>query len=398
MAPCPGVVVGLDSVTGLQTARTLASRGIRVIGVAGEAGHFASRTRACHRVVQADIRSDELIRALERLGPSLAGPAVLYPCTDLAVLLISRHRGRLEPWYRMVLPPAEVLDTLADKVRFYEYCQRAGLPIPRTRILRSMNDVEEAAATLRFPVIVKPPLRSARWEGAGLAKVHRVSRPPELGPVFANLIPWADALAAQEWIDGGDADLFSCHCYFDRSSRPLVTFVTRKLRQWPPGIGMSSLAEECRNDVVRNEALRLFEGLGFQGLGHVEIKREAGTGRYFILEANVGRTTGRSAMAERGGVELLSAMYCDALGLPLPSALEQRYGGDRWVYLRRDVPSALVAWRRGQLSLRDWAGSWRGIRHDAVFSLRDPAPFWADLLDAAGRLIAGRDRRRAGMG
>ena len=40
------VVLGLDTITGLQTARILAARGVPVIGVTNDLGHYACRTRA----------------------------------------------------------------------------------------------------------------------------------------------------------------------------------------------------------------------------------------------------------------------------------------------------------------------------------------------------------------
>lgn len=386
------VVVGLDCVTGLQTARILAGRGIPVIGIAEDPNHFACRTRVCQSILYADTHTDEFIVSLEELAPTLCHPAVLYPCTDLAVLQISRQRERLEPQYHVVLPPGDVIETLMDKARFYEHCEREGLPIPRTRLLRSSEDAADAAEALRFPLIVKPPMRSLEWEAQGFSKVYRVGTPEELITLYGLLSPWAEALAAQEWVEGGDSELFSCNCYFDRSSRPLAAFVARKIRQWPPHAGTSSLGEECRNDVVLYETLRLFEGVGFRGLGYVEMKRDHRTGEHFMLEANVGRPTGRSAIAELGGVELLYAQYCDTLGLPLPDGLEQRFRGTKWIYLRHDVQSALSYWWHGQLTLRAWASSWRGIKSDAVFSLRDPAPFWADLWQTAKR-TAGRRMR-----
>jgi D-aspartate ligase len=109
----------------------------------------------------------------------------------------------------------------------------------------------------------------------------------------------------------------------------------------------------------------------------------------------VGRPTGRSAIAELGGVELLYTMYCDLAGLPLPPDRTQRYGGVKWVYLRRDVQSAVHYWRAGQLSLLDWARSWRGLRRDAVFAWRDQRPFWTDLAGSAKEAGSALRRRLA---
>ena len=314
------VVVGLDCITGLQTARILADRGVPVVGMAGDPRHFACRSRACERVVVADILGDELIAALERLGPSLGARAVLFPCTDQSVMLISRHRARLEPWYHVLLPEHGLVELLMDKVKFTRYGREHGLALPPTQFVSTLADAQRAARELRCPLVVKPALKTSRWQGERLAKVYRAASPSQLLELFAQLSPWSDELIVQEWIEGGDAELFSCNCYFDREGAPVVTFVARKLRQWPPGAGTSSLGEEVRNDEVLAETLRLFEGLGFRGLGYVEIKRDARTGRNYIIEPNVGRPTGRSAIAEAGGVELLYSMYRDAIGASLPAA------------------------------------------------------------------------------
>jgi predicted ATP-grasp superfamily ATP-dependent carboligase len=186
-------------------------------------------------------------------------------------------------------------------------------------------------------------------------------------------------LVAQEWISGSEGDHFTCNAYFDRDARPLVTFVTRKIRQWPPQTGEGCLAVEWRNDAVRDETVRLFSGVGFWGLAYLELKRDAETGEHLIVEPNIGRPTGRSATAEAGGVELLYAMYCDILGLPLPVDLTQRYVGAKWIYLGRDLRSSLYYWRRGELSVRGWIESLRGPKVDAVFSWRDPLPFCFDV-------------------
>ena len=92
------IVVGLDCITGLQTARIFARRGVRVIGIVGDTRHFCSRTRICDRIVATDTRSERLVESLLDLGPTLPDRAVLVPCTDLVVLLISAHRDALAPY------------------------------------------------------------------------------------------------------------------------------------------------------------------------------------------------------------------------------------------------------------------------------------------------------------
>jgi predicted ATP-grasp superfamily ATP-dependent carboligase len=398
----PAVVVGLDNITGFQTARILAARGVPVVGVAADLGHYACRTRACVRVLQADHLREELVDALVGLGPELEERAALIPCTDLSVLLISRHREQLAPWFHIVLPDHAVIETLMDKVGFLRYAQEAGLPIPRTAIVQDRGDAEQAARMLTYPAVLKPPLKSAAWHARTHLKAFQVRDGDELLDVYDRVASWTDTLIAQEWVNGGADSLYSCNAYFDRSSRPLVTFIARKLRQWPPHTGTSSLGEECRNDEVLRESLRLFDGLDYRGLAYVEMKRDARTGRHVIIEPNIGRPTGRSAIAEAGGVELLYTAYCDMVGLPLPEARQQRYVGAKWIDDRRDAQSTLYFLYRGELPLGDWWRSVRGRKVHAVASRSDPWPFVHDLLQASRsgtvrlvRWVGSRQQRRA---
>jgi len=125
-------------------------------------------------------------------------------------------------------------------------------------------------------------------------------------------------------------------------------------------------------------------------LGYVEMKQDRRTGKHYIIEPNIGRPTGRSAIAEAGGVDLVYSNYCDALGWPLPENRQQKYTGVKWIYLRRDIQSALYYWRRGELTLREWWRSWRGKKAYAVFSWGDLGPFKADMLRALKLALAAR--------
>src|SRR5690349_23083692 len=86
------VVVGLDHINGLQTVRILARQHIPIVGVTKNPNHYCSRTRLCERILIADTSSEELINSLVKAGPTLVTKAVLYPCTDIIVSIISKFR------------------------------------------------------------------------------------------------------------------------------------------------------------------------------------------------------------------------------------------------------------------------------------------------------------------
>ena len=398
----PVVVVGLDCITGLQTARLLARHDLDVIGIAANPKHFCARTNVCARKVQGDTSGPELIEVLERLASDLSPhKAVLYPCSDAAVLQLSAHRARLQDAYALALPRHDVVEMLMSKPAFYRYALEHDFRVPITLDVRNESDLSMATSAMRFPCILKPAVKDARWIASTNKKAFLVSSMDELAALYRRCASWSDHLLVQECVEGDESDLYSCNCYFAHDGVPAATFVARKIRQWPPDTGTSSSGVECRNDIVLNETLRLFRGVDYRGLGYVEIKRDRRTGEHVLIEANIGRPTGRSAIAETGGVEMLFTMYCDLTGRPLPSRREQHYGEAKWMYLRHDMQAAFYHLRRHELDVAEWWRFMRSPKPDAVFSRHDPKPFVYDLGNAVaaavpvGRLLASCKRSAA---
>jgi predicted ATP-grasp superfamily ATP-dependent carboligase len=389
------VVIGLDSFTGLQTARLLAKKQIPVIGIATQPYHPCCRTNVCERVICANTCNYELIQALESIEHHFKYKPVLFPCSDHSVLLISSHRQKLSNWYHIVLAKENVINLMMNKDSFYNYAQNHGFPVPATFLLHNQLDAKRVALRLKYPCILKPCIRTPEWDRHTNKKVFFISDRLELLKIYDQTSKYANTLMVQEWIEGPDSNLYSCNCYFFANSMPPVTFIARKLRQWPPETGTSSLGEECRNDIVLKQSIELFEHFEFRGLGYLEIKQDSRSGKYYIIEPNVGRPTGRSAIAEAGGVDLLYTMYCDSLGMQLPRNRTQKYIEAKWIYLRRDLQSSWYYWRRGKLTLKEWIRSMKGRKFYAMFSCSDLRPFLKDIWLAAWKALCRTNKRGA---
>lgn len=386
------IIIGLDSIQGLQTARILSKRNVPVIGIAKNPDHYGCKTKVCAEVLFADTSNEDVIRELGNLGTKLKTKSVLFPCQDKNVLLVSQHRQFLEKWYHIVLPIEEVVEMMLDKAAFYTYAQEFGFPIPPTFILNSRRDAEKAAKKLDFPCILKPSWRPETWTNHTKSKAFFINSEKELLDLYDHYHGWAEVLIVQEWISGDESNHYTCNCYFGSNGEPLVTFTTRKMRQWPSRTGQACLSEEYHSEEVLRETIRLFESVPYHGLGYLEMKRDECSGKLLIVEPNVGRPTGRAATAEASGVELIFTMYCDAVGLPLPSNIEQQYNGVKWIHLLRDLQSAFYYWRKGELSFNEWWRSLRGHKTYALLSWSDPAPFMFALLRVLPTLLSPRER------
>lgn len=388
------IIIGLDSLQGLQAARVLAKRKVPVIGIAKDRKYHSCRTKVCRDIIFTNTESEELIDTLVDVGRRLKDKGVLVPCQEINVLLISRHRERLKEWYHVVLPSPDVVEMMLDKATFYEYAIKEKLPIPRTWIFRTRSEAEQCAQEINYPCIVKPSTKYSEWLQNTILKGFKVFNDEQLLGVYGEYKRWADALIAQEWIEGPDTNHYTCHCYFNAGSEPIVTFTSVKLRQWPPGTGQRCLGQECRNDIVRDETVELFRRVDFRGLAYLEMKCDERSGEYFIIEPNIGRPTGSSTLAEAAGVEILYTMYCDAIGIALPKNVEQKYLSVKWIHVLRDTQAAIYHWRRGELTVKEWWRSWKGRKTYALFSWSDPGPFWSALKRSIPIVISGRESFR----
>ncbi len=393
--PLPyAIVIGLENFLGLQTARILAGNNVPVVGIATDPKRPFCHTNTCEKILYSNTSTNAFVQTLLELGPTLDQKAVLFPCCDTSVWVIAEHQKELEAWYHILQPEPDVVDLLMNKSRFYPFAAETGLPISQTFILNAREDAIAASEKLNYPSIFKPGETTPDWQQkTGGIKVYRINSPEELLEIYDRCCAWAPTFIVQEWIEGPETNLYSCNAYFNAASEPLVTFIARKVRQWPQETGVSCLSVEERNDAVLDTSVRLFKSVNYRGLAYLEMKRDSRTGKHIIIEANIGRPTGRSAICEAGGVELLYTAYCDAAGLPPPENRTQQYNGATWIYWQRDLKSAFLYWRRGELTLKEWRQSLRGKKRCAIFSRSDPAPFWLDLAASIRKKLAALFRK-----
>ncbi|OGE23253.1 MAG: hypothetical protein A3J42_04745 [Candidatus Dadabacteria bacterium RIFCSPHIGHO2_12_FULL_53_21] len=399
MVKAPAVVIKLDSITGLQSARILSGYGIPVIGIVDDPSHFCSRTNCCEEILAGSTTDDALLETLSDIA-GRRGICALFPCSDESVRVLSRNRESLRERFRFVLPDEHVIDLFMNKINFYKFARDKGFTIPSTFFPARREDIDEIAGKMNPPYIVKPAEKTRRWIELFQKKVLKLGSIGELDRVFDACLDAAGDIIVQERIEGDDSRLYSCIFYYNSGCEQYITFTSRKLRQWRIEDGDACLAEECRDDEVLKQTIELIGSVKFRGLGSLEFKRDGTSGRYYMIEPNIGRPVTRIGLVEKAGVPILYAMYRDALGMSLPSDVMQRHTGVKWISIINDVLSAIAYYRKKQLTVREWLESLRGVKAFAVFSLRDPLPFifqpFNYLRNYLGRPEPGPDERSHG--
>jgi D-aspartate ligase len=227
----PAVIIKLDSITGLQTARILSGYGIPVIGIVDDPSHFCSRTNCCEEIIVGSTTDDGLLETLSVIAGKW-GVSALFPCSDESVRVISRNRERLTEHFRFVLPDEDVLDLFMNKVNFYKYAWDNGFTIPSTFFPARREDIDEIAEKLRPPYIVKPAVRSEGWIDRFRHKVLKLDSVEELRAVYGACLDATGDMIVQERIGGDDSCLRSSIFYYNSVCERVLTFTSRKLRQW----------------------------------------------------------------------------------------------------------------------------------------------------------------------
>ncbi len=86
-----------------------------------------------------------------------------------------------------------------------------------------------------------------------------------------------------------------------------------------------------------------------------------------------------SSLLEVCGIEATLSHYSLAAGLPLPQNRFMIQRGRKWICCKRDLASAYVHWRHGDLTVGQWFNSLRRRKRSAELDLRDPMPLLADI-------------------
>jgi predicted ATP-grasp superfamily ATP-dependent carboligase len=158
--------------------------------------------------------------------------------------------------------------------------------------------------------------------------------------------PSAANVMLQEYIPGNDEMTWTFNGYFDQKSDCLVAFSGRKLRNFPPYFGQASLAMCMRNEFVENATIHLMRSIGYAGPLDIGFRFDTRDGRYKVNDIN-----------------------------PRIGAMFRVFAGQNGIdVIRVDPLSAFRYYREGNLTLRNWINSLRGVQETAFFARDDPLP------------------------
>lgn len=369
------MVAGLE-LNGLGVMRALGRARIPTIGLDTDIGQPSAVTRIGSKVQVAALSGAEFIEELMALRSRLDRDPVLFLTQEASVATISAGRDLLAGAYRISLPSHAVVEALLDKFRFQAAAERLGFPVPRLARLSEQSDAA-ALDELRFPCVLKPTKKTPQYSER-FVKAYKVASARDALKLWTEMRTVIDDVIVQEWIEGGDSDVYFCLQYRPAGRAPSVSFAGRKTCQWPPLVGGTAScvpAPEAATELI-SLTDRFFESAGCIGVCSMEYKRDTSDGNFYLVEPTIGRTDYQEEIAALNGVNIPAAAYFAETGLAAPqSQAVTRMRG--W----RDPYGCANARAAGASDLlRKFAP--RASVSDAYFRIDDPMPYLALRLRA----------------
>ncbi|MGZ5038722.1 MAG: carboxylate--amine ligase [Usitatibacter sp.] len=373
---------------GVNLVRSLGLAGIPVIVAScdPEEPAFASRYCAGRCLLPPLDAGEGAIEAVVRLGDRLStiyGRRVpLMYGADEYLELVYAHRTRLERYFRILVNDAHVADALIAKDRFQSFAEAHGLPVPRS--LRWEGDGPGTVKGTAGPVLVKPASKVG-WHDSPFRKRLFDDAKARVYPSGAALAADAmmgmhrERLLFQEYVAGDDTCIWSYHAVADDRGQVLDHFVGRKLRTYPTRTGESSFIELVRDEELSALGAKVAAELPLKGAFKIDFKKDARTGRWYLLEINA-RFNLWHYLGARNGVNLPRVAYDYMLDGERPEAPGRYATAFRWLSLELDARAFLDLRARGELGLAAWLWSIAISRNIYnLFAWRDPGPwlrFW----------------------
>lgn len=395
------LVLGSDTPIGLTVIRELGGHGVVVhaIGRTGRSIGGASRFAAAEHIRPAGEIGHWLPDLIDRVGAKALFAISETDLIELAALPL------MIGGCRVLTPRAAPLSMVLDKAVTLSMAAAVGIDVPSSWNPMVDEDRRKIAHELRYPVVLK-------W-----------SDPPAVAPLLAErsiefvkseiatdaaslmtLLGRYDEIGRWPMVQDYCPGMGLGQMIYMAKGRAVLSFQHRRLHEWPPEGGVSTLCEGIsldhhREQMERSEAL--LRTIGWDGPAMVEYRHDGATGRYWLMEIN-GRFWGSLPLASASGTIFAWEQYRREI-LGQTDMLARYRDGLKARYMVPETRRLLrVLFQRGKIGDRAFhVTPWRDLgcylagffscrTRYYVFRLDDRGPFYRDFRNMIVKLWRSR--------
>ncbi|MDF0665654.1 MAG: hypothetical protein P0119_06205 [Nitrospira sp.] len=395
------VVIVNCKLGGLAIMRSLGTQGVTLYGVDPDSQAPSMLSRYCKRGFLSGYDEKNPERFLEDLlnvGKEIGRTSILIPTSDETAVYVTENASTLRRWFIFPHNSPTLMRKLISKKGMYELVSQYGVSTPFTLFPESLDEVEGSLPRVKFPLMLKG-VYGHRLEARNKKKMVIVHSQSELIEQYKNMEePGFPNLMLQEYIPGGDDQIFIFNGYFNDTSDCLIGLTGFKIRQFPIHVGCASLGE-CRwNETVAKLTVQFMKSIGYRGILDIGYRFDPRDGQYKVLDINPRIGQAFRLFTDENDMDVVKSLYLDLTGQKPPLIIPR--DGRRWLIEDYDLISSLHYYQEGSLRLGDWIRSFRGVEEAAWFDWKDLLPFskmFRELLKRAAKwLIKGIGLVRSG--
>jgi predicted ATP-grasp superfamily ATP-dependent carboligase len=305
----PGaLLIGMENAIALTVVRELGGHGVPLHGVARDATSVATASRHCDGWTQrptgpiAEWLPDLIARTRVKAVFAISESDLIQLAT-LPPMIGDCH---------ILVPRPEPLGRVLDKLQTIHAAQSVGISVPQTWQPCIGEDFAARAAQMHYPLVAKwanPPEIMGILDTAGLEwiKTDYVRTPDQLLALLARYAPIGRFPLIQQYCRGVGLG----QMLYMQDGRATLRFQHRRLHEWPPEGGVSTLCRAEPGDAHGAQMAlseNLLRAIDWEGQAMVEYRYEAASDRYWLMEVN-GRFWGSLPLARHCGADFAWEAY-----------------------------------------------------------------------------------------
>jgi D-aspartate ligase len=337
---------------------------------------------------------EHFVEELLELGRAFRVKPVIFFVDDDDVFLSLKRSKEFTSLFHLPSSGWEVVQPIVDKGLLYRNCQKENFPIPITWFAENTAELEELRTKISFPSIIKPTF-SSRFRQEFAVKARRFEEFEPLAEFARKLLGEGLPFVIQEFIEGGQDQLFTYAACSKAGGEVLMGFTGRKVHQFPPDFGTCRLGESVREPELERLGVRFLKMTGYAGISLTEFKKGS-DGKFRLIESNTRPGGWPERLAAVCGMNLVLAAYSLAVGRAVVPVTKQPYGL-KWANLSEDFYYCVRGYRLlgygwAHRGVWGWLRDLRGLKTVAFFTWRDPLP---SLVRFVGMVRDFSDRERS---
>ena len=380
---------------GLAITRTLGRLGVAVYVVAADTWAPALFSKYCRGRFVWDFNRaprEDSLAFLAAIGRKLGRRAILIPTADTTALFVAAHADTLREWFLFPQVPFDLAHSLCSKKKMYFLARSVGVATPNTFFPTSRQDVLAFAEEARFPIMLKA-IEDRRAKNPAARKKVIVREKQQLLEHYEIMEDQRHPnLVLQEYIPGGEDANWMFNGYFGQNSECLFGLAGKKIRQYRPSIGITSLGVCQPNATVVETTKAFMKAIKYRGILDIGYRYDARDGLYKVFDVNPRIGCTFRLFVSDNGMDVARALYLDLTGQPVVAGHD--LPGRKWMSEDIDLATSFYYWRDGKLTLAEWLRSFQGLQESSFFARDDLRPMLSICLCDIRHLFRRRRRQK----